>query len=76
MPNKNVLGVKSFIPDIQKLITTVYRENCTRFIFTLWSEGDFKTGLIELYIKEYTRKLESWRIQDWANKFQISIGRK
>ena len=29
-----------------------------RFIFALWPEGKFKTGPIELYIKDYVRKLE------------------
>ena len=43
-------------------------------LFALWPEGEFKTGLIELYIKDYIRKLDSGRIQDWANKFQNSIG--
>ena len=47
-----------------------------RFIFALWHEGEFKTGLIQLFIKDYVRKLESGRIQDWAKQFQISIGRK
>ena len=38
-----------------------------RFIFALFAlslEGEFKTGLIELYINNYTRNLESGRIQD------------
>ena len=43
---------------------------------TLKPEDEFKTGLIELYIKGYIRKLKSWQIQDWANQFQISIGLK
>ena len=50
-----------------------------RFIFVLfafWPEGDFKTGLIQLSIKDFIRKLESGRIQDWVNQFQNSIGRK
>ena len=28
-----------------------------RFIFALWSEGEFKTGQIEFYINEYIIKL-------------------
>ena len=47
-----------------------------RFIFALWPEGEFKIGLIELYIKGYIRKLGNGRIQDLANQFQNSIGRK
>ena len=45
-------------------------------LFALWHEGEFKTGLIELYIKKYVRKLESGRIQNWANQYWISVGRK
>ena len=45
-------------------------------LLALWPEGEFKTGLIELYIKDYIRKLESGRIRDLANQFQNSIGRK
>ena len=30
----------------------------SRFIFALWPEGEFKTGLIELHIKYHVRKLE------------------
>ena len=46
------------------------------FIFALLSEGEFKTGRIELYVKDYKIKIEAGRIQDWANQSQISIGRK
>ena len=42
----------------------------------LWPEGEFKTGQIELYIKDYMRKLEHGRIKDWVNQSQISKGRK
>ena len=45
-------------------------------LFVLWPEGKFKTGLIELCIKDYIRKLECGRIQEWANQSQNSIGRK
>ena len=58
---------------------TVYRENSAPVLFVLfalWSEGEFKTGLIELYIMDYIRKLESGLIQDWVNHSQTSIGRK
>ena len=49
-----------------------------RFIFALFrSEGEFKTGPIEFYIKEYVKKkFESGQIQDWANQYYISLGRK
>ena len=50
-----------------------------RFIFALfavWPEGEFKTELIEFCIKVYVTKLDSGWIQDWANQFQISVGRK
>ena len=46
------------------------------FIFALLPEGEFKTGPMELYIKNYIRRVESGRIQDWANQSQISIGQK
>ena len=49
---------------------------CPRFIFALLSEGEFKTGWIELYTRAYIIKLERGRIQDWANQSQISVGRK
>ena len=39
-----------------------------RFIFALWFEGEFKTGPVELYIKDYVRKLDGGQIQDWANQ--------
>ena len=32
--------------------------------------------MILQYVMEYVRKLESGRIQDWANQSQICIGRK
>ena len=41
-----------------------------------WHEGEFKTGLILLFIDIYVRKLESGRIQDLVNQSQSSIGRK
>ena len=44
--------------------------------FRLLSEGEFKTGQIELYIKDNKIKIEGGRIQDWVNQSQISIGRK
>ena len=47
-----------------------------RFIFAPSTEGEFKTGLIDLYRKDHIRKLESGRIQDPANQSQVSIGRK
>ena len=50
-----------------------------RFIFAHFAhrlEGEFKTGLIESYIKDCIRKYESGRIQDWANQSRISRGRK
>ena len=45
-------------------------------LFAVLSEGEFKTGLIELYTRGYIRKWEIGRIQDWANEFQISVGWK
>ena len=69
-----------FEPCGWKMQNTVNRENFAPVLFSPFSpsnlRGEFKTGLIELYIKEYVRKLESGRIQDWANRSQISIGRK
>ena len=48
----------------------------TAFIFALWSEDEFKTGLvIGLYVNDYIRKLERERIQNWANQSYIFIGR-
>ena len=47
-----------------------------RFSLLLWPEGEFQTGLIELYVKYLVRKLRIGRIQDWANHSQIFIGRK
>ena len=41
-----------------------------------WPKAKFKTGLIEVYGKDYVRKLESWWIQDWVNQSQICIGQK
>ena len=60
---------------------TVYREISLQFYFTplvfpLSLEGKFITGLIELYVKDYVRKSESGRIQDWVNQSQICIGQK
>ena len=59
------------------LKNTIYRENFALVfffaLFALWPEGEFKT---ELYLKDYIRKLGSGWIQDWANLFQNSIGRK
>ena len=46
-----------------------------RFIFAFLPEGEFKTGLIELHLKDCVRKLASERIQDWANQSQISQAR-
>ena len=56
-------------------ICSVGKAMCSH-TYTLWPEGEFKTGLIELYIKDYIRELGSGRIQDWANRFQNSIGWK
>ena len=65
------------------LPVTGYRENFALVfifalfaLFALWPEGKFKTGLIELYVKGYVRKLEIGRIQDWANQSQTYLGRK
>ena len=55
-------------------MNTVYRENFA--FFAPWPEGEFKTGPVEFFIKEYVRKFESGRIQDWANQYYISLGRK
>ena len=39
-----------------------------RFIFALWHEGEFKTGIIELHIKD---------LREWANsRLGISIENK
>ena len=51
----------------QKYTCTIYREIFPGFIFALFAlrpEGELKTGLIELYIKDFIRKLKSGRIQD------------
>ena len=40
-------------------------------LFRPLTEGEFETGLIELCVKDYIRKLETGRIQGWANQFQI-----
>ena len=45
-------------------------------LFALWPEGEFKTGPIELYVKDYVRKLNGGQILDWANQCWIQIGRK
>ena len=46
---------------IYRRTTTLYRENFAPVfffaLFALWPEGVFKTGLIELFIKVYIRKL-------------------
>ena len=60
---------------------TVYRENFVPVLFSpFWpsdSRANSKQGqLIELCIKNYVTKLENGQIQDWANQFQISVGRK
>ena len=55
---------------------TVYRTNFACFIFILRPEGKFKTGLIELYVKDYVRKLERGQIQNWVNQSEICLGRK
>ena len=50
-----------------------------RFIFALFAlshEGEFKTGLILSFLKDYVRKLVSGRIQDLVNQSRIFIGRK
>ena len=39
---------------------------CPHFIYTFfafWLESKFKTGLVELFVKDYVRKLENGRIQ-------------
>ena len=38
-----------------------------RFIFALWPYSEFKAVPIELYVKDYVRKLESGRIWNWAH---------
>ena len=67
------------------VITTVQTTDCIQgkfcplfiiALFALWPEGELKTELIALYTKDYIRKLESGRIQDWANQSQKSMGRK
>ena len=45
-------------------------------LFALWREGKFQTGSIELYIKDYIRKLKSGRIQDWVIQSWVFIARK
>ena len=53
---------------INAIENIVYRENFTPILFPppfiLWSEGVFKTGLIELHIKDYhyVKKMESVQI--------------
>ena len=58
------------------LYTGKFRPRFIFVLFALSSEGEFKTGLIDLYRKDHIRKLESGRIQDPANQSQVSIGRK
>ena len=57
---------------------TVYGEHFV--LFSPFSpsdlQGKFKTGLIESSIKDHVTKLESGKIQDWLNLFQISTGQK
>ena len=46
----------------RKTVYCIQGKFCPRFIFALfalWSKGEFKTGLIDLYIKDYIRKLET-----------------
>ena len=43
-------------------ISTVNRENFTAVLFL--PKGEFKTGLIELYLKDYVRKFEYGKIQE------------
>ena len=44
----------------------IQRKFRPRFIFALWFEGEFKTGQIEFYSKDYVTKLKSGRIQGWG----------
>ena len=62
------------VQDNHNCVYTVYRENFTPIfnifaLFALCHVGEFKTGLIEIFIKDSVRKIESGRIQDWANQF-------
>ena len=67
----NTSWIASYIPTslllFRKLQYTVHNDKgkispCFIFaLIALWPEGEFKTGLIELYVKEYVRKLESRR---------------
>ena len=37
---------------------------------------DQRAGLIELYVKDYVRKLESGQIQNWVNQSENYLGQK
>ena len=67
--NVNAQLVSEYTTSIKKkCIYCIYRENFVPGLFfapfALWPEGKFKTGLIELYVKDYVRKLQSERMQD------------
>ena len=64
------------ISEIGYCIQGKFRPRFIFALFDLWPEGEFKTGPIEFYMKEYVRKFESGQIQDWANQYYISLGRK
>ena len=67
---------------LQKMVFGTYyiqgkfRPNFIFALFALGPEGEFKSGPIELYIKDYIRKFEGGQIQDLANRSRILIGRK
>ena len=64
------------LTEIAYSIQGKFRSNFIFDLIVLWSEGEFRTGLIESYIKECVTKVESGRVQDLANQSQISVGWK
>ena len=50
---------------------------CPHFIFPLFalcSKGEFKTGLIGIFVKDYVRNFFCLRIQDWQISFRSVLG--
>ena len=69
-------AIVSLIPGTTRDVveTTVYGEISPLFYFRPFHP--LVWGRIEFYIKDYIIELERRRIQEWANQFQISVGRK
>ena len=70
---------KIHIAKLEHSDNTVYRENFTPVLFSPFSpsglRANFKLGQLN-GIKNYIRKLECGRIQDWANQSVVLIGQK